>query len=153
MENANYPNMPNMPKAPEVGGVEEENVHHTVPNMPAVQPYFHYPAHFVPCPVPVSPILPDPDCAIRSILHMLIRIRCMDTSQALCRLSMTRVMKTSIMKTATTDITVHTVIRNTHLRLMDLRMDICLMVLIMALPSNGSVPACCGSWLHAVQRS
>ncbi|CAN2247844.1 morphogenetic protein associated with SpoVID (inner coat morphogenesis) [Bacillus subtilis] len=58
MENANYPNMPNMPKAPEVGGMEEENVHHTVPNMPAVQPYFHYPAHFVPCPVPVSPILP-----------------------------------------------------------------------------------------------
>ncbi|MCM3157493.1 spore coat assembly protein SafA [Bacillus subtilis] len=60
MENANYPNMPNMPKAPEVGGIEEENVHHTVPNMPmpAVQPYYHYPAHFVPCPVPVSPILP-----------------------------------------------------------------------------------------------
>lgn len=58
MENANYPNMPNMPKAPEVGGMEEENVHHTVPNMPAVQPYHHYPAHFVPCPVPVSPILP-----------------------------------------------------------------------------------------------
>ncbi|MDO8226018.1 peptigoglycan-binding protein LysM [Bacillus licheniformis] len=58
MENANYPNMPNMPKAPEVGGIEEENVHHTVPNMPAVQPYYHYPAHFMPCPVPVSPILP-----------------------------------------------------------------------------------------------
>ncbi|QIW80860.1 spore coat assembly protein SafA [Bacillus tequilensis] len=58
MENANYPNMPNMPKAPEVGGIEEENVHHTVPNMPVVQPYFHYPAHFMPCPIPVSPILP-----------------------------------------------------------------------------------------------
>ncbi|MCY9373594.1 spore coat assembly protein SafA [Bacillus sp. T17B1] len=58
MENANYPNMPNMPKVPEVGGMEEENVQHTVPNMPAVQPYHHYPAHCVPCPVPVSPILP-----------------------------------------------------------------------------------------------
>ncbi|UYO30852.1 spore coat assembly protein SafA [Bacillus halotolerans] len=58
MENANYPNMPNTPKAPDVGGMEEENIHHTVPNMPAVQPYYPYPAHFVPCPVPISPVLP-----------------------------------------------------------------------------------------------
>lgn len=135
MENANYPNMPNMPKAPEVGGMEEENVHHTVPNMPAVQPYHHYPAHFVPCPVPVSPILPGSGlCYPYYPAQAYPMYQHMDTSQALYRLSMIRVnMITSIMKTAITDISVHTERLNTHLRLMDLRMDICRMALIMAL--------------------
>ncbi|PRS02477.1 peptigoglycan-binding protein LysM [Bacillus atrophaeus] len=59
MENANYPNMPNMPKAPDVGGLEEENIHHAVPNMPGPEPYYHHhPVHFAPCPVPISPVLP-----------------------------------------------------------------------------------------------